>query len=122
MLPTVYADSTLKLSTTEDPPALSRWRNYPLFFREEFRMRGDIVKKIVTANDYLLGTDFGKADFGKLVAIILDGAPVKDAVGQLVELGYREEGRKCFAEVVEECHEILIIVIVCSIKTPCNTL
>ena len=58
----------------------------------------------------------------KHVAIILDGAPVKDAVGQLVELGYREAGRKCFAEVVEECHEILIIVIVCSIKTPCNTL
>lgn len=85
-------------------------------------MRGDIVQKTVTANDYFLRTDFGKADFGKLAAIILDGAPVKDAVRQLVELGCREEGRKCFAEVVEECHGILIIVIVCSIKIPCNTL
>jgi hypothetical protein len=85
-------------------------------------MRGDIVQKIVTTNDYLPRTDLGKADFGKLAAIILDGAPVQNAAGQLVELGCREEGRKCFAEIGKESHGILIIVIVCGIKIPCNTL
>lgn len=83
-------------------------------------MRGDVVEKTVTANDNLLRTDFGKAGFGILAAIILDGAPVKDAVRQLVELSCLKEGRKGFAEVVEEVHGILIIV--CSIKIPYNTL
>lgn len=85
-------------------------------------MRGDMIKEIVTTNDYLPRTDLGKADFGKLAAIILDGAPVEYAVRQLVELGCREEGRKCFAEIGEECHGILIILIVSDIKIPCNTL
>ena len=85
-------------------------------------MRGDMLKEIVTTNDYFPGADLGKADFGKLAEINLDGAPVQNAAGQLVELGCREEGRKCFAEVVEECHGILIIVIVSDIKIPCNTL
>ena len=57
-----------------------------------------------------------------MAAVVLDGTPADDLLGQLVKLGSQEKRRAFPREIDDKIHDILVNVVVISILTPYSTL
>ena len=57
-----------------------------------------------------------------MAAVILNGTPADDLLGQLVKLGSQEKRMAFSREIDDEIHDILVNVVVISILTPYSTL